>query len=288
MNYTALPLQGNRGKMYIFRNNITNALFRFPSLSAVPPVYENDTVYMPGDMLTDDLDVQTKLYTAFVKTTNNPDLSEDWQTEEGNIDTPLNYVNVNDRYSVANGFLTYKMTIENSYPIVILKNSAGDIIDPKIEILPGDFYTIQIDMRQFPEGFYSIHIDSDNPDYHDDLTFYLLQQREVPFGLIEIVVKSNQAAYNLTNMDDLLSPTFELRFRNRRTHWRYSGKIFDTPYVHGNPLPLTRFGHIEIVKPPVPGDVKTITLPNPSENLIVAEALINTEEKKYYSEIHIN
>ena len=106
--------------------------------------------------------------------------------------------------------------------------------------------------------------------------------------MIEIKVKSNQAAFNLIEVDHLLSPTFEIRFRNRRTHWRYVGKIFETPYVVENPLPLTRFGYIEIIKPPEPDDTKTVMLPNPSDSPIKAEALINTDEKNYYSEIHIN
>jgi hypothetical protein len=55
-----------------------------------------------------------------------------------------------------------------------------------------------------------------------------------------------------------------------------------------DPLPLTRYGNIEIMKPPEPEDTKTIMLPNPSVSLIKAEALIHAEEKKYYSEIHIN
>ncbi len=145
-----------------------------------------------------------------------------------------------------------------------------------------------MDLLKYPQGIYSIHIDSDDPTYHDDVTFYLLQGSETPFALIEIKVKSKQPAYDLFNQGDLLSPTYEIRFRNRRTHWRYLGKLFDPPYVLENPLPLTRYGNIEIMKPPEPEDTKTIMLPNPSVSLIRAEALIHTEEKKYYSEIHIN
>ena len=289
LNYTALPISGNKNSMFIFKNSIINASISFPSLSTVPPVYENGTVYMPGDMLSDDAVNPTKLYTALVKTSDDPNLSEDWLSETGDIDTSLNYVNVNDSYPVESGFFHYTMKVADSYPTATMKNSSGNIVKPKMEILPGDFYTMQYDMRQFPQGFYSIHIDSsDNPVYHDDVTFYLLQQSETPFGLIEIKVKSSQAAFNLIEVDHLLSPTFEIRFRNRRTHWRYVGKIFENPYVVENPLPLTRFGYIEIVKPPEPDDTKTVMLPNPSDSLIKAEALINTNEKNYYSEIHIN
>lgn len=288
MNYTALPLQGYRGKMFVLNNSITNASNSFPSLSVVPPVFEIGKLYLPGDMLSDDAVNKTKLFTALVKTGANPSGSVDWLTEVANVATPLNYVNVNDRYSVANGFFTYTMSVADSYPVATLKNSAGFTIRPKMEVLQGDFQTLQVDMLKYPEGIYSIHIDSDNPAYHDDVTFYLLQGSETPFALIEIKVKSKQSAFNLTNQEDLLSPVFEIRFRNRRTHWRYIGKIFSTPYVLENPLPLTRYGNIEITKPPEPEDTKTIMLPNPSVSLIKAEALTEEVETKFYSEIHIN
>ena len=287
MNYTALPLQGNRGKIFVFSNSLNNTSNTFPALSAMPPVFNPGNIYMPGDMLSDDANNQTKLFTALVKTGNNP-ISADWLTENGNINTPLSYVNVNDSYPVANGFFTYTMKVKDAKPIAILKNSSGITIQPKMEVLPGDFYTLQVDLLKYPQGIYSIHIDSDDPTYHDDVTFYLLQGSETPFALIEIKVKSKQPAYDLFNQGDLLSPTYEIRFRNRRTHWRYLGKLFDPPYVLENPLPLTRYGNIEIMKPPEPEDTKTIMLPNPSVSLIRAEALIHTEEKKYYSEIHIN
>ncbi|MBV5311923.1 MAG: hypothetical protein JZU47_01435 [Prolixibacteraceae bacterium] len=288
MNYTALPLKGNQGKIFVFSNSLNNTSNSFPALSAIPPVFKSGNTYMPGDILTDDSNNPTKLFTAFVKTGNNPTLSADWQTEIGNITTPLSYVNVNDSFPVANGFFTYTMKVKDAKPIATLKNSSGFTIQPKMEVLPGDFQTLQVDLLKYPQGIYSIHIDSDNPTYHDDVTFYLLQGSEIPFALIEIKVKSNQPAYNLFDQEDLLSPTFEIRFRNRKTHWKYIGKLFDSPYVLENPLPLTRYGNIEIMKPPEPEDTKTIMLPNPSVSLIKAEALIHTEEKKYYSEIHIN
>jgi hypothetical protein len=288
MNYSALPLQENRGKMLVFSNSLNNSSNTFPSLSVIPPVYNPGNTYLPGDMLSDHATNPTKLYTALVKTGADPTLSADWLTENGNITTPLSYANVNDSYQVANGFFTYTMKVKDAKPVATIKNSAGLTIQPKMEVLPGEFYSLQVDLLKYPQGIYSIHIDSDDPTYHDDVTFYLLQGSETPFALIEIKVKGNQPSYNLFDQGDLLSPTYVIRFRNRKTHWKYIGKLFDSPYVLQDPLPLTRYGNIEIMKPPEPEDTKTIMLPNPSVSLIKAEALIHTEEKKYYSEIHIN
>jgi hypothetical protein len=287
-NYTALPLQGNSGTMFIFKNYTLNSSQIFPSLSAIPPVYSAATDYMPGDMLSDHPVNQTKLFTALVKTSNNTSTASDWLTETGDTNTPLDYANVNDRYPVANGFFFYTMKLANVQPKATLKNFSGEIIKPAMENIPGDFYSLQVDMRNFPQGFYSIHVESDAPVYQDDITFYLLQQSEFPFGLIEITVKSDQADYDLTDPVHLSSPSFELRFRNRRTFWRYFGKIFNTPFEVEHPLPLTRYGSIEVVKPPEPEDTKTIILPNPSGSMIMAEALAKPDEKKYYSDIHIN
>jgi hypothetical protein len=288
LNYTALSLRENTGMIYVFKNYKVNNPAIFPSLSAIQPVFEPGKTYYPGDMLSNHAINQTRVFTALLKTSTNTSTATDWLNEEGNATTPLSYANDSDRYPLANGILNYRMKVENAKPAVTIKNEAGETVNPKTEIIPGDFYEVQADLRNFPGGFYSAHIESPDVVYQDDYTFYLVQQNEVPFGMIEVRVKSNMAGFDLLDQGHLLSPVYELRFRNRRTHWRYFGKIFDLPFEVPDPLPLTRFGHIEIVKPPEPEDTKIIMLPNPSEPVIKPEALILEDEKKYYSDIHIN
>jgi hypothetical protein len=288
LNYTALPFNANNGKIYVFKNYPVNSSAKFPSLSAVPPLFDPSLNYYPGDMLADDPANQTKLFTALVKTNKNTSDDSDWLTEAGNATTPLSYANVNDRYVVVNGILNYQMKIQGAIPVANFKNSSGAMISPETEIIPENNYILQADMRNYPQGFYSIHVESSNAVYQDDFTFYLLQESETPFGIIEIKVGSNQEGYDLLDQGHLVSPTFELRFKNRRTHWRYSGKYFTTPYVVSTPLPLTLNGHIEIIKPPGPEDTKTMMLPNPLDPVIKPEALIIPGETKYYSDIYIN
>jgi len=288
LNFTALPLPGNSGSMYVFKNYKFTAASVFPSLSAIPPVYAADTEYLPGDMLSDHAVNQNRLFTALVKTVNNTSTVTDWLEEQGNAVTPMDYANLNDRHMVASGFLDYTMKVGDAGPVATIKNSSGLTVNPKIEIIKGGFYSLRADLRNFPEGFYSLHVESNDVVYSDDLVFYLIQQSDHPFGLIEIKVKSNLAGYDLLDQGHLAMPVFVLRFRNRRTHWRYSGKSFATPFVVTDPLPLTRFGHIEITKPPDPEDDKIINLPNPADPAIRPEALIKEDEKKYYSDIHIN
>lgn len=288
LNYTALPFEGNKGKILVFTNTLSVKPQQFPSLSSTPPVFESGHVYQPGDMLTDQAGNPTKLFTALVKTDENPALSDKWLAETASADTPVSYANGNDRYIAANGMFTYRMKEAGQVPHASLKNASGATIKPRIEVIPGEFYSLQIDLLAYPPGFYSLHVSSDHPAYSDKLDFYLIQGNEIPYALIEIRVKGSQAAYDLTHQENLLSPTFHIRFRNRRTHWRYLGKLFDTPFISDIPLPLTRTGHIEISKPPEPEDTKTIMLPNPSVSLIKAEALLDPDETKFYSEIHIN
>lgn len=286
-DYSALPLPENESSIYIFKNYKVNAEAKFPALSAIPPVHKPATTYLPGDMLSNNATNPTKLFTALYKTSQPTSNATDWLTETGNATTPLSYANISDRYPVVSGILNYTMKVPNALPVATFKNLSGTILNPKMVITPGDFYSLQADLRNFPEGFYSIHIECVNPVYQDDLIVYLIQNTDVPFGIIEIKVKSNLAGYDLLDQGHLLSPGFQLRFRNRRTSWRYRGKYFNDPYVVPDPLPLTRFGHIDITKPPMPDDTNTIMLPNPSDPVIKPEALIKSEESRYYSDIHI-
>lgn len=288
LNYTALPLQSARDKLYVLTNSVVNDSNIFPSLSKIPPVFESGKTYLPGDMLSDDATNQTKLYTALVKTTADPAGSSDWLTENQGGNTQLSYINHNDGYPFANGFFTYTMEEKDSIPVAQIKDPEGYTIHPKMEILQGDFYQLEVDMSPYKEGFYTIQINSESTAYQDSLTFYLLQSSDTPFALIEIKVKSRQTDFDLLDNEDLRSPVFELRLRNRRTFWRYLSKKFSAPFISDDPLPLTRYGNIEISKPPEPDETEPLVLPNPSFGTIKAEALNSTSETKYYSEIHIN
>jgi len=91
MNYTALPLLGNRDKLLVLSNDLNHTSNSFPDLSSIPPVFKSGTTYFPGDMLSDNATNPTKLFTALVKTGNNPTLSTDWLTENGNSTNRVGY-----------------------------------------------------------------------------------------------------------------------------------------------------------------------------------------------------
>jgi hypothetical protein len=289
MNYTALPFNGNSGQVFTFQNTISGSSKKFPSISSIPPVYKSAKEYLPGDMLSNNPNNQTKLFTALKKTTNNTSTITDWRTEQLADNLPLQYVNVNDRHPLVRGIFSYQVKVANVEPTATIKTASEITVTPKVTMLAGDFRTLQIDMREFPEGFYTMHVQSAAPVYTDDVAFYLLQQRESPFGIIQLNVKSDDAAYNMLDQQGFMrSPTYELRFRNRSTCWRYIGEKFNDASVTDSPFPLTRFGFIENVSVKDKNGNLVHDLPNPSLSIIKTEALVKTTEKNFYSEIHIN
>ena len=289
MNFTALPFTGNSGQLFTFQNTISGGSKKFPALSVIPPIYEAAKEYLPGDMLSDNLSNQTKLFTALQKTTQVTSTASEWLTEVLADNLPLQYVNVNDRHPLVRGIFSYKVKDVNVEPVAIIKTATGITVTPKVTSLPGEFRTLQVDMREFPEGFYSMHIESAAPVYSDDVAFYFLQQRESPFGIIQLNAKSDDVSYNmLDSQGNMRSPAFELRFRNRSTRWRYVGEKFIAASFTDNPLPLTRFGFIENVKVIGKDGNPIDDLPNPATTIIKTEALAKTAEKNFYSEIHIN
>jgi hypothetical protein len=302
LNYTALPLTGNGGNVYLFQNSKGSLARFFPSLCALPDKHVNNFEYMPGDMVIDDITTPATFFTAINKSISVPadnydpaEHPDDWQSEKKSDGFPISYANLNDRHLLVRQRMVYRVKIAGIKPVIVVKSALGTTITPGITVipedilLPGECQTIQIDLAGLPEGFYSMHVESADHLYKDDVAFYLLQQKEAPFGIVRLAVTSDTAAYDMLDQQgSLLSPAYELRFRNRATHWRYVGKKFNAVSVTKEAFPLTRFGFIKnITVKDMEGKDKT-DLPNPEVSMIKAEALTLPAEKKFYSEIHIH
>lgn len=289
LNYTDLPLTGDSGQVYLFSNSTGSASKAFPSLCTFPATFENGRQYLPGDMVVNNGTTPTKLYTARLKTGANPIGSPDWLEENKNDSFPMSYADACDRIQMVRQQLLYRVKTADVEPEVVITAASGTVVGVKSDLLPGEFRTIQIDLRGLPEGPYSLHAESADHTYQDDLTFYLLQRKESPFAILQLAVKSDSAAYDMLDPQGcMLSPSYELRFRNRATHWRYVGKNFNVSSVTSNPMPLTRFGFIDNVSVPNKDGIPVDDLPNPEVTMIKAEALTVQAEKKFYSEIHIH
>ncbi|TVQ07110.1 MAG: hypothetical protein EA361_18800 [Bacteroidetes bacterium] len=289
MNYTALPLNNDPGKAYLFKNTLQDAPKSFPNLTAVPPVHEPGKTYFPGDMLSDNTTVVNTLYTVLQKTDTNPGTLPWWLAESGDAQTPLYYANANDLFPVVKDILSYRVTEQDLEPSITLTNAQGEELDFPHTYLPGTYRTAQIDLTQFPGGIYNAHFHSANPAYDENIKFFLIKQQELPFGIIHINAKSDTAAFDLLdNEGNLRSPVFEIRFRNRMTHWRYAGKKFNLQSFTGSPLPLTRYGFINNVTVKGIDGQDVEGLPNAGQTPIKTEAFTHEDETRFYSEIHIN
>ena len=289
MNYTALPLMDNSGRIYIFQNLVGAAPRLFPSLSTGAPLHKPQAEYMPGDMLSDNIADPSELYVAKLKTIKPTSESSDWLTEKKGDGFPVSYANINDQCRVIRGILLYRVKVPDVKPFAIVKTAAGIMITPDVNLLAGEYRILQVDLRGFPEGFYSLHVQTDDLSYQDDLFFYLMQMRESPFGIIRLTVKSDDSQYDMLDTPGFLkNPVYEIRFRNRATHWRYIGKIFNETSVTDNPMPLTRYGIIKNVTVTGKDGNPVDDLPNPAINMIRTEAFTKSSEKKFYSEIHIH
>ena len=226
LNYTDLPLTGNSGQVYLFSNSAGSAAKAFPSLCVFPATFENGRQYLPGDMVVDNGTTPTKLYTARLKTGANPTGSPDWLEEKKSDSFPMSYAGAGDRLQMVRQLLLYRVKTADVEPEVVITAASGTVVEVKSDILPGEFRVIQIDLRGLPEGLYSLHAESADHTYQDDLSFYLLQQKEPPFAILQLAVQSDTAAYDMLDPQGcMLSPSYELRLRNRATYWRYVGKV---------------------------------------------------------------
>lgn len=288
-NYTALPFTGNSGKMFVFSNLLTSWPFRFPFLTVNPPVYKAGSEYLPGDILGNKAIDPDRLFIAKVRTKNQTSVAADWLEEKQTNGFPVNYAGGGDRMPVWRDRVNYGPGISGLTPELTLVSETGQVLTIPFETLPGDPPVFQLDLGRFPEGIYTLHAQSASPAWSEQIRFFLYRGREAPFGMVHLALKSNAEAYRITgNQGELKSPVYEIRFRNRATHWRYIGRNFNQNSVTSEPLPLTRFGVLTDIRVPDKDGVLIDDLPNPSDTMVKTEALSVADEKKYYSEIHIH
>lgn len=290
LNYSALPFPGNTGTMYVFHNNSSLSPKSFPHIAANPPSFHGDgRNYYPGDMLSDNPASASTLFTALRKTVNNPASNTDrWLAEPMTGDNPV-YANENDRQPLERGLVFYPALHVYRKEEVTVVNEAGNIVTPSVDVAEGNNTGIQLDMRPFPDGFYTLHmLSEDEPEHEESYTFYLFKERISPFGMIKLALHAYDDAYNMLNPNGTLrSPVYRLHFRNRRTYWRYLSKDFHTPFVTEEPLPLTRDGVVPNLTAKNK-DNEDVDLPNPGKAPVKTEALSDPNEDKFYSEIHLH
>ncbi|MBT3385298.1 MAG: hypothetical protein HN778_05335 [Prolixibacteraceae bacterium] len=183
------------------------------------------------------------------------------------------------------GFLNYtNLKLENSNKLYYFSNQ-------RLETEPGTFPLINQSGNNTVVGEDFILSDDGTTD---ELEKLFLSEKENLYGLINIVMKGDNASLNLTDTQGkIVTPikTFELLFENRKTTWRY---IFnddqkvknkdDVKKENGdskrlitkNEQPLTQKGFVSV-------ELGGIELPNPNSRLIKPDSSSN----KIFSEIYM-
>lgn len=287
-NYTALPLSKNRSAMYYFQNRKTNSPKKFPHLTQFAAAFTGGETYSSGEILSDNAAAPTKLFIA-KKISNNAPPHADWINDDLVAGKPLQYATRKDLLPVYTDSIRYNTNETNLTLAVSIKNRSGDTITPKFEtVTENDKSVALVDIHFLPEDFYTIKLEDAGKPYSKEFSFYRLSAPSNADALIDIIVKSDDAAYNMLAGDgSLLEPVYELRFKNRSTVWRYLGEKFTNLPTSG-PHPLTKKGLVPVTVSNKDGN-PVADMPNPNVNMVKTEhpALDNTHYE-VISEIYIH
>lgn len=286
-NYTALPLIKNYGSCYYLQNRKSNSDKRFPFLTQFPAKFTAGT-YSAGDILSDNEASPTQLFIANKLTTaNTPGV--DWINDTLVAGKPLQYLTQKDMLPVYENSIRFNTGETGLSLSVLITNRWGDNIVPKFEtVTENDKSTALVDIHLLPEDMYTIKLEDAAKPYSKEFSFYHFQYDTGPDVILDLVVKSDDAAYDMTAADgSLREPVYEFRFRNRFTKWRYLGLKF-TAGPEVGPHPLTKKGLVNVSAPNDDGNIID-DLPNPNIRIVKTEHPLN--DNKHYdvvSEIYIH
>jgi len=287
-NYTALPLAKDRSAVYYFQNRKTNSPKKFPHLTQFAAAFAGGETYSSGEIVSDNAAAPTQLFIAKKISTNAPPHA-DWDNDDLVAGKPLQYATRKDLLPVFIDSIRYN-TNETSLNLTItIKNRSGDTITPKFEtVTENDKSVALVDIHFLPEDFYTIKLEDAGKPYTKEFSFYRLSTPNNADTLIDIIVKSDDAAYNVTAGDcSLLESVYEFRLKIRSTVWRYLGEKFTNLPVSG-PHPLTKKGLVDVTVNNKDG-ISVHDMPNPNVNMVKTEHPVS--DNTHYdviSEIYIH
>ncbi|RAJ06504.1 hypothetical protein LX64_01631 [Chitinophaga skermanii] len=256
---------------FYFTNDPITGNKTFPSLSApLQPAVEG-VVYEMGE-------------TAIVN--NNParaqkrtnTLANSWSTISNE-----SCINENDRMLLPRKFpFTFDTSGITQATFTLLQGNVAVMQLPFTSTLP--LQTVHLDFQQVPVGYYTLHVNGNN-SFERTYQVYInpLVYEPNSWGVIDLVMHAGDANFDLVDADDQFvqpqGPTFELRFDNRDTYWKYYLQNSAPIQVDANwdevlPVPAG-MKRVFISKQPYPlmqayqkVQYTSIPLPNPSgENL---------------------
>ncbi len=168
--------------------------------------------------------------------------------------------------------------------------SKVDENDENSALIPSDFYTLKVIANAEPEVFYSIYLNDEmyNKD-HLAVVDIRMDEQDSPFSLLDTegYLKTRISATD----EKITHPVFEIRFKNRRTYWRYNKEGDFSPaeiaataeHLAHDPEKLTSIKPKALTETLVPFKNGTsLVLPYPSR------PSIKIEKERIFSEIFIN
>lgn len=300
-NYTNLRLKAALPANYYFTNENSEAEKTFPSLSVPVPPFQIKNFYEMGEMAR----INGVLKEGLERTKSA--ISSKWEMVKGE-----GFANEGDRILLPHQFYyVFEKEQQVSQCQFVLKTLAGVALsniavqqEEKIHQALLDFRMDQQDKPQeIPPGLYDLEV-LGNDNFKDKTRIYLHSTWYNPasLGVIKISNTEDDPNFSLLTPAGLLKkphPVFEIRFRSRKTFWRYlvQEKPFKlseqaTKYLkkkNGSlktlkPWPLTRSPMEFKSDDPATEDVnERIFMPNPANAGIKQEA-----DGRIYSDIYIS
>jgi hypothetical protein len=292
LNYSNIPLQKESNSIYFFQNKSEGSKRIYPGLTKSAPVKDVNELYNAGEILLSADETTVLIANRITGPANAP--VQDFTTDPKVNGNALRYVNRNDLIRTSGHLLQIDTGLQDrmEHVTVEITNNSGNVITPRTTLFEDGNTISQIDFTAFAEGLYQIHLEDAGSAYSDDVRFYLQRGKEPFDGVIQIQVKSDEPAFDILNNNGSIKTgnqlrSFELRFKNRATMWRYLGNDLSNEPESGPHL-LTRNGFLNLSI----NDENAVTindLPNASVSMIKTEKPVAAPE--YYnlvSEIYLN
>lgn len=298
LNYTSLPLHRQPGTPYYFSNANENELH----LSSRVADFDSSVAYEAGDVHVDNQSNPTELFEAIQQNGPGARNDADWVA----VEPVRQYATFQDRIRLRPARFSVSVSKSGAQKtsVEILRPGDTSPILTQEEKEATELPTFSVDLSDLAPGRYELRVKlgSDVVDTESSGLFYLDQALfdSRLFGLFEIIHDAAGASsvqlVDPTNQD-LFSPAFTLRFKNRQTFWRYIFNRDQTPGGFGelepDPLPgidpgdeRRRF-RTRTVKPLTEAveelarfDSATELLPNPTVALVKPDA----NDDRIYSE----
>ena len=237
--------------------------------------YNHGTHYEVGDVVWFDDAGTVSIYEAIQDNHHKlPSDTSNW-TMVSNL--PILYSSQNDLLKVKYHQLEYSFSEYGQELHVIISDIRGDTVYETTFKPVETVSTLVIVGDSLQDGWLKVEVknETDTVILTDEIAFIKQKISGRIAALIQLNIDALESDYQLLNNDDTFrSPTFRIRFKNRKTNWRYYNKAGQT-LLETDPNPLVSSGYIRI-------QIDGKDVPNPGY-----ERILPTVEK-IYSDVYLN